>query len=101
MKRNNVVIIGAGLGGLECGYILARNGMKVTVLERESQIGGCIQTFKRGDVTFDTGFHYIGAMGEGEALNRLFGYLDLLSLPWTKLDEDNFDEVVIGERHFH
>lgn len=101
MKRNNVVIIGAGLGGLECGYILARNGMKVTVLERESQIGGCIQTFKRGDVTFDTGFHYIGAMGEGEALNRLFGYFDLLSLPWTKLDEDNFDEVVIGERHFH
>ena len=36
MKKNSVIIIGAGLGGLECGYILAKHGLKVTVLERES-----------------------------------------------------------------
>ena len=34
MKEKHVVIIGAGLGGLECGYILAKNGMNVTGLER-------------------------------------------------------------------
>ena len=84
MKRNSVIIIGAGLGGLECGYILAKNGMKVTVLEREAQVGGCLQTFRRGATVFDTGFHYVGSLGEGESLHTLFSYFDLMSLPWKK-----------------
>ena len=100
MKRNSVIIIGAGLGGLECGYILAKNGMKVTVLEREAQVGGCLQTFRRGGTLFDTGFHSVGSLGEGESLHTLFNYFDLMSLPWKKLDEDCFDEVVIGEDTF-
>ena len=100
MKRNSVIIIGAGLGGLECGYILAKNGMKVTVLERETQVGGCLQTFRRGAALFDTGFHYVGALDEGEALHTLFSYFDLMGLPWKRLDEDCFDEVVIGEEAF-
>ena len=100
MKRNSVIIIGAGLGGLECGYILAKNGMKVTVLEREAQVAGCLQTFRRGTALFDTGFHYVGALDEGEALHTLFSYFDLMNLPWKKLDEDCFDEVVIGENAF-
>ena len=100
MKEKHVVIIGAGLGGLECGYILAKNGMKVTVLEREAQVGGCLQAFRRGAALFDTGFHYVGALDEGEALHTLFSYFDLMNLPWKKLDEDCFDEVVIGENAF-
>ena len=100
MKRNSVIIIGAGLGGLECGYILAKNGMKVTVLEREAQVGGCLQTFRRGSALFDTGFHYVGALDEGESLHTLFSYFGLMNLPWKKLDEDCFDEVVIGENAF-
>ena len=97
MKKERVIIIGAGLGGLECGYILAKNGMQVTVLEHEAQVGGCLQTFRRGAALFDTGFHYVGALDEGESLHTLFSYFDLMGLPWKKLDEDCFDEVVIGE----
>ena len=97
MKKERVIIIGAGLGGLECGYILAKNGMQVTVLEHEAQVGGCLQTFRRGAALFDTGFHYVGALDEGESLHTLFSYFDLMGLSWKKLDEDCFDEVVIGE----
>ena len=97
MKKERVIVIGAGLGGLECGYILAKNGMQVTVLEHEAQVGGCLQTFRRGAALFDTGFHYVGALDEGESLHTLFSYFDLMGLPWKKLDEDCFDEVVIGE----
>ena len=43
----SVIIIGSGLGGLECGVILARHGFKVIVLEQDRQIGGCLQTFVR------------------------------------------------------
>lgn len=100
MKNNRVVIIGAGLGGLQCGYILAKNGYDVTVLEQERVVGGCLQSFARRGTLFDTGFHYVGALGEGEALNRLFTYFDLMSLPWKKLDADCFDEIVIGDKSY-
>jgi all-trans-retinol 13,14-reductase len=97
---DSVIIIGGGLGGLECGYILAKNGFKVTVLEHDMQIGGCLQTFKRGTALFDTGFHYVGGLSEGQSLHTLFRYFDLLDLPWQQLDTDCFDEVIIGNRSF-
>lgn len=100
MKQQRVIIIGAGLGGLECGYILAKNGLKVTVLEREAQVGGCLQTFRRGAALFDTGFHYVGGLNEGESLHTLFSYFGLMNLPWKQLDKDCFDEVVIGKDTF-
>ncbi len=97
---SDVIVIGSGLGGLECAYILARHGMKVTVLEQDSFIGGCLGTFRRGDTVFDTGFHYVGGLGEGEPLYSLFKYFDLLDLPWQRLDTECFDEVVIGDEAF-
>lgn len=100
MKRNSVIIIGAGLGGLTCGYILAKNGLKVTLLEQDSKIGGCLQTFRRNNTLFDTGFHYVDSLKEGESLHTLFSYFDLMSLPWKQLDETCFDEVILGDKVF-
>lgn len=97
---NKVVIIGAGLGGLQCAYILAKKGFQVTVLEHDLHIGGCLQSFRRGNVTFDTGFHYVGGLGEGQSLYGLFRYFHLLDLPWHRLDTDCFDEVIIGNGRF-
>lgn len=95
----DVVIIGAGLGGLQCGYILSKHGMKVCIIEKERVLGGCLQSFKRGTTTFDTGFHYIGALDKGESLHRLFSYFNLLDLPWQKLDNE-FDTIIIdGESY--
>lgn len=88
------------MGGLECGFILAKAGMPVTVLEKEHQIGGCLQTFARGGVRFDTGLHYVGGLDENGSLRPLFDYFGLMDLPWQRLDEDCFDEVVIGDRRF-
>ena len=97
---NKVVIIGAGLGGLQCAYILAKKGFQVTVLEHDLHIGGCLQSFRRGNVTFDTGFHYVGGLEEGQSLYGLFRYFNLLNLPWHRLDTDCFDEVIIGNDRF-
>ncbi|MDD6582194.1 MAG: NAD(P)/FAD-dependent oxidoreductase [Bacteroidales bacterium] len=88
------LIVGAGLGGLECGYWLAQKGHSVCVLEKNPQIGGCLQSFHRNGISFDTGFHYVGGMAEGEILYQLFDQLNLLHLPWHQLDADCFDEVV-------
>ena len=98
--KYDVVIVGSGLGGLQCGYILSKHGMKVCVLERNSQPGGCIQSFRRGKHTFDTGFHYIGGLDEGQPLHRLFSYFGLMDLPWSRMDEDGFDQVVINGKSY-
>lgn len=96
--NESVVIIGSGLGGLECGYLLAKKGKKVTILEKEPHIGGSLQTFLRKGSdgrlhSFDTGFHYVGGLQKGEPLNSLFKYFGLLDLPWKQLDPECFDEV--------
>ncbi|MDL2309164.1 NAD(P)/FAD-dependent oxidoreductase [Bacteroidales bacterium OttesenSCG-928-B11] len=98
MKKYDAVIIGSGLGGLECGYILAKNGLSVCVLEQHHQLGGCLQTFTRGQTTFDTGFHFVGGLKEGQPLHTLFSYFDLLGLSWHQLDEEAFAQVYIGDK---
>ena len=72
MYDYDVVIIGSGLGGLVCGAVLGMNGYKVCILEKNKQIGGCLQTFARNKTILDTGVHYIGALGEGQTLNKIF-----------------------------
>jgi all-trans-retinol 13,14-reductase len=100
MQKYDVVIIGSGLGGLQCAYILSKQGMNVCVLEKNPFPGGCLQSFKRGRNMFDSGFHYIGGIGDGEPLQRLFKYFGLMDLPWHKLDENGFDEVILNDKSY-
>ena len=94
MKNYDVVIVGTGLGGLICGYILSKNGYKVCLLEKNRQIGGCLQTFTRKDIRFDTGMHYIGSMEPGQILHRFFRYLRLIDdVKLQKLDTEGFDVI--------
>lgn len=84
--EKSVIIIGSGLGGLQCGFILAREGYQVTILEKEDHVGGCLE--------MGNGLNYVGALGTGQPLNRLFKYFNLLHLPWHQLDPQGFDEVI-------
>jgi len=43
----NVIVIGAGCGGLTAGALLAKSGRKVLVLEQTGSIGGCCSTFEK------------------------------------------------------
>lgn len=98
--KYDAIIIGSGLGGLECGYILARHGWRVLVLEQGAVPGGCLQSYRRCKLTFDTGFHYAGGLDEGQSLHAAFKYLGLLDLPWHRLDADGFDRITIGNHTF-
>ena len=92
----DIIIIGSGLGGLECAHILSRQGYRVLVLERQQHPGGCMQSYRRGNFRFDTGLHYVGALDEGQSLHEAFRDLGLLKLPWHRLDPEGFDLVNIG-----
>lgn len=90
--KADVVIIGSGMGGLACGVILAKAGLKVVVLEKNHQVGGSLQVFSREKRIFDTGVHYVGGLQENGNLNLFFKYLGILDeIKLKKLDEEGFD----------
>ena len=41
--KEKVAVIGGGPGGLMCAYMLSKNGYQVTILERDSQLGGALR----------------------------------------------------------
>lgn len=98
--KYDVVIIGSGLGGLICARQLALSGRHVVVLERQHAPGGCLQSYRRGGMEFDTGLHYVGGLDEGQSLHDAFKTLGLLDLPWQRLDKDGFDQITIGRQTF-
>ena len=73
-----VVIIGAGMGGLFCGALLAKRGVRVTVLEKNRVAGGGLQTFVRNGERYETGMHVAGGFNEGGILNSLCRYLGIM-----------------------
>ncbi len=94
----DVVIIGSGLGGLACGAIMAREGKRVCVLEKNQQIGGTLQTFVRDKVIFDSGVHYVGGLDKGQNLYQLFKFLGIMEkMKLRKLDEDVFDAILFKD----
>ena len=97
----DVIIAGSGLGGLLCGNILAREGMRVCILEKHHQPGGCLQTFKRKGISFDTGVHYFGSMDPGQTLYRYWNYFGLSgSLKLERMNPDGFDIIGIGDDEY-
>ena len=57
MARYDVVVIGAGLGGLTAGAILARDGRKVLVIERSNSVGGAASSYKSGELFVEGSLH--------------------------------------------
>ncbi len=93
LDKYDVAIIGAGLGGLECANILSKDGMRVCVIEKNSVIGGCLQSYSRGGHVFDTGLHYVGSLGEGKILNQFFKYFGILEKIDFRQMASNFDII--------
>ena len=98
--KKKVVIIGGGLGGLFTGAILSKEGLHVTVLEKNTTIGGGLQSFKRFGETFDTGMHVIGGMQAGGNIRKICNYLGILDqVKLMDVDDECTDRLYFAEDH--
>ena len=75
--KYDVIIIGAGLGGLTAGAKLAKEGKKVLLLEQHNKPGGCATTFQRGDFTLEVGLHEMDGPAPRDMKTRIFNDLDV------------------------
>src|SRR5690554_1040701 len=86
------------MGGLVSAVILAKEGYKVCVLEKNNQFGGNLQTFVRDKTIFDTGVHYIGGLDKGQNLYRFFDYLGVLEhLSLERMNMDAYDIITFDD----
>lgn len=101
MSRYDVVVIGSGMGGLACGVMLSKEGLKVCVMEKNAVIGGCLQSFRRAGRPIDTGIHYVGSLREGQVLHRYLTYFGVLpELRICGLDPEGYDVIHLAGREF-
>ncbi len=85
MKNKNVIVIGAGLGGLSAAIRLAAQGARVSVLERNATPGGKVNLHCAAGYTFDTGASLLTMRHVVEELfesigRRIEDYLEIVPL---------------------
>ncbi len=82
----DVIVIGAGIGGLICAALLAKAGCSVLLVEQHYMVGGYCSTFRHGAYTFDAATHFYPLLGNpmtitGAVLEKLGS-----RTRWVKMD---------------
>ncbi len=71
----DVVVIGAGLGGLTAAGLLAREGRRVLVVDQRPVPGGVVHSYTRRGCTVDVGPHLLSGCGPGWVVQRVLDEL--------------------------
>ncbi|MFX1385098.1 MAG: phytoene desaturase family protein [Promethearchaeota archaeon] len=67
----DIIVIGAGMGGLVSANILTKEGYKVLIVEKNSFPGGYCTNFKRKDYIFDVALHWTGGCELNGTINTI------------------------------
>jgi phytoene dehydrogenase-like protein len=96
----DVVVVGGGIGGLTVAALLSARGVNVCLLERQSQVGGCIARVEFGGYDFEPGMGLYTSFGPGGIYEKLFSELpvaaprtSLLSSPYVIRQSDGTDVI--------
>lgn len=97
----DVVVVGGGIGGLTVAALLSARGMNVCLLERQSQVGGCIERVEFSGYDFEPGMGLYTSFGPGGVYEQLFAQLpvdppavSLLASPYVMRSPDGSDSTV-------
>jgi phytoene dehydrogenase-like protein len=75
MKKYDDIVVGSGVSGMTLALLLGLNGRSVLLVEKSNRIGGSIARFYKGDIPFDTGFHFTGGFYESGVLHDMLTVL--------------------------
>jgi prolycopene isomerase len=89
MSDYDVIVIGAGNGGLTASASLAQKGLKVLLLERHNIPGGCATSFCRGRFEFEIALHQLSGLGTPDKPGLLRMNLEKLGI----MDDLEFVEI--------
>ena len=83
MEKTDVIVLGAGLTGLSCGYRLSAENRSVLVLEKNTYTGGLAASFRKDNYVFDIGPHRFHS-NEDELIDFVKNELEILLIEREK-----------------
>ena len=92
--KYEVIVIGAGIGGLTAAALLAKKGIDTLVVEHHYVPGGCCSSIRRQDTTMDVGAAVFYGFGEDGYNNHQFVMNEL------EEEIDMIDRESIYHMHF-
>jgi prolycopene isomerase len=88
LPKYDAIIIGAGMGGLVCGNLLAYKGYKVLIVEKNLDPGGYCTNFTRKGYTFDAAVHFFNGCEPGGMVFEILKKFEAEDcVEFIKLDE--------------
>lgn len=95
----DVIVVGAGTGGLTAAALLAKRGKRVLVVDQHYVAGGNGTVFKRRGYEFDVGIHYLGGCDPSGQIPRILRGAGA-SVEFEEMDPDGFDTYVFPDFEF-
>lgn len=100
-KKYDVIVVGAGNGGLAAAAHAAHEGLKVLLLEKHNLPGGCATSFVRGRFEFEPSLHELCSVGTEEKPDTVYKVFDEVGakIDW-RYEYNPFRVILKGENGY-
>lgn len=97
-KKYDVIVVGAGNGGLVAAATTAKAKLDTLLLEKHNLPGGSASSFRRGRFEFEPSLHELCSVGTAEKPSIIYDIFDRLGakVDWV-YEENAFRTIVTGE----
>jgi phytoene dehydrogenase-like protein len=100
-RTYDVIVVGAGNGGLAAAATTAKGGLKTLLLEKHNLPGGCASSFVRGRFEFEPSLHELCMVGTEEKPDLVYSiFKELGAKPEWQYEHNVFRSIVKGEEGY-